>query len=187
MPARQIACTSATRIAVPTSFRFRQSGTLCRQAQSPRNLFHQFRKRQCENALARVEHDVDWRVTSRRRQTYCLAHAALDAITVHCSAEHLADRQSHPRFSCRRSFAPQEENCHVSRELPAPGLIYALKIGVFQQTPRLRKLAGVGDLTRHSVFVGCRRRPQTSRRDQRRPSQLYRQDCDRAERLTASA
>jgi hypothetical protein len=90
---------------------------------------------QSQNALARVEYDVDGPITSWTRKANRLAHATLDSIPLDGSAQHLAYGQSDSRFSCERGLAPQVEDGHVSRDLPASCLIYALEISMFQQTP----------------------------------------------------
>ena len=56
--ARAIACSTATRIAPPASFRFRYPRPLCRQPQAPEHFVPQFGERQSQNTLPRIEHHI---------------------------------------------------------------------------------------------------------------------------------
>ena len=120
---------------MPTSFHFRQSGALRRQAQAPPDFVYQVRKRQIEYALPRIKHDVDRTAAAVKRKPHRFPHTPLNPIPIYRATQDFADGQSHTRCSYGRSVTPQEENGHISRELPASGLVHALKVRVLQQAP----------------------------------------------------
>ncbi len=137
---------------MPASFPFPYPGTLCRQPKRARHFVHQFRERQAQYALARIENHVHRAVTRLWRHSHCLAHASLDPVALDRSAQHFAHCKSHTRStSCFRTVAQQIKHRYISGELPTPILVDPLKVGVLQQTPRFRKLASCGYVLSHSA------------------------------------
>jgi hypothetical protein len=140
MPVKSTACTSATRIGSPASlFWLGHARPLLGQAQAAYNLVLQLRERKSQYALSRVEHDIQRPFTRQERQPHRFSHAALDAIALDGAPQHLADGKpdARPTRSCLSGLSPPEEYRHVARKLPAPSLIYALEVRMFQQAPGL--------------------------------------------------
>ena len=145
----RLAGSTATRIAPPASFLFPCPGALCGQPQSACHFAYQFREGHVANALPRIKHHIDGAITGLGRQPYRFAHPPLDAVALDRSSQHFAHRESYTRRVARpnrfrAAAAPQKEDRHVSRELPAAALVHPLKIRVFQQMPRFWKLAAGG-------------------------------------------
>ena len=160
--ATPIACTSATRIAAPASFRFRRLAPVVRPTASRaplrlissakgkvRTLFRGLNTTSTGPSQARGES----RTASRIRRLMRLRSTAPP------STLPTVNPTRGPLWRSLRGLAPQEKDGHVAGELPPAVLIHPLEIRMLQQMLRLRKLAaGGGDVTRHSalaVAAGC--------------------------------
>jgi hypothetical protein len=89
----------------------------------------------CQHLL-RIDHDVAVWARKRPGEANCLSQATLQAISLNGASQSAPYGESDAQTrNCRNSSIPndlpvQVENSHGCREMPAPQLVYTLKIGV---------------------------------------------------------
>jgi len=96
--------------------------------------------------FTRIENYIHWLPQLRQLLAHCCPHAPADAIAHHRAAQRASHRKPDARagiFRLLLRFHPsQKKYAHIGREMPLAGAIYAIEIGVLQQTRALGKRFG---------------------------------------------